>query len=447
MINLFKRKGKVSFPHFPQLTNEQVVFHIGAPKTGSSAIQKFCLENRKSLREIGFYYPEHGLDKNGISGGHSSFGKALMENELDNAKNYLNTCIEEAKKHNCVLLLSAESLFYSPDKLKEIVGDLSYKVISFYREPVEAMFSYYNQSIKRHFNTLTVSQFCKNQIRTEASALTSYDHARWLDLHGTRNILLLSYCDKTLKSIPIQRLFLRALGKLDDEINNNFDLDTVFLNKSYPLHALELKRLLNFVVRKENEELNQKIDVYFQSISDNLNDEQGLEQRLPELIDNNLKALVNSNYRKQIDVALNHVASSSSAKKTRQTTVTAMQLNVQMHDLLTQLRKDKPKVYSAIVQLVSDAVLKNNRAFELLKLAEMLNLEIDVPQEQWFLRGQIQRMPNYENVEFLRDIADLMYRRGDYEDARSIINAALELRPHGPTINEISKKIDNALNV
>lgn len=447
MINLFKRKGKVSFPHFPQLTNEQVVFHIGAPKTGSSAIQKFCLENRKSLREIGFYYPEHGLDKNGISGGHSSFGKALMENELDNAKNYLNTCIEEAKKQDCVLLLSAESLFYSPDKLKEVVGDLPYKIISFYREPIEALYSYYNQSIKRHFNTLTVSQFCKNQIRTEASVLTSYDHARWLDLHGTRNIHLLSYCDKTLKSISIQRLFLRALGALDDEINDNFDLDTVFLNKSYPLYVLELKRLLNFVVRKENEELNKKIDVYFQSISDSSNDDQGLEQRLPTSIDNDLKVLVNSEYRKQVDAVLNQVDSSSSSKKMKQTTVTAMQLNVQMHNLLNQLNKDKPKIYSALVQLVSEAVAKSNRSFELLKLAEMLNIEFDVLQEQWFLRGQIQRMPNYEDVEFLRDIADLMYRRGDYEDARTIINAALEKRPHGPAINEISKKIDDALNV
>jgi hypothetical protein len=56
-----------------------VVFHIGAPKTGASAIQKFLLENRQALKSLGFYYPEHALDENGVSGGHTGFGLKIKK--------------------------------------------------------------------------------------------------------------------------------------------------------------------------------------------------------------------------------------------------------------------------------------------------------------------------------------------------------------------------------
>ena len=115
MKSIFKRKSYIELPSFSSVTNEDVIFHIGAPKTGSTAIQKFCLENRETLKEHGLYYPNHGVDKNGISGGHSSLGQALIENRLDDAATILGNYVKEAKDDNCVLLLSAESIFYSPD--------------------------------------------------------------------------------------------------------------------------------------------------------------------------------------------------------------------------------------------------------------------------------------------------------------------------------------------
>ena len=143
MKSIFKRKSYIELPSFSSVTNEDVIFHIGAPKTGSTAIQKFCLENRETLKEHGLYYPNHGVDKNGISGGHSSLGQALIENRLDDAATILGNYVKEAKDDNCVLLLSAESIFYSPDKLTVILGNLKYKVVVFYRAPQEALYSNY----------------------------------------------------------------------------------------------------------------------------------------------------------------------------------------------------------------------------------------------------------------------------------------------------------------
>lgn len=64
---------------------------------------------------------------------------------------------------------------------------------------------------------------------------------------------------------------------------------------------------------------------------------------------------------------------------------------------------------------------------------------------EWFTKDQVSKMPNYEKVEFLRDIADLMFRKGSYYDAEKIIDAALMIRPHGPLINKIKTKIDKAI--
>ena len=55
-----------------------VILHIGAPKTGSSALLNFFLKNREQLASAGYYYPEHGFDVNGISGGHSRLGISLQ---------------------------------------------------------------------------------------------------------------------------------------------------------------------------------------------------------------------------------------------------------------------------------------------------------------------------------------------------------------------------------
>ena len=47
----------------------KVVIHVGPPKTGTSALQNWLLQNRLWLQQNGIYYPEHGVDVNGVSSG------------------------------------------------------------------------------------------------------------------------------------------------------------------------------------------------------------------------------------------------------------------------------------------------------------------------------------------------------------------------------------------
>ena len=123
-----------------------------------------------------------------------------------------------------------------------------------------------------------------------------------------------------------------------------------------------------------------------------------------------------------------------------------MQLNIQIFQLLTEMSEREPELFDELRKKIAIKLSERSVYFEIFKLAEFFNLEFEVKSSEWFSQMQIDRMPNYEKAEFLRDIADLMYRRGDYLDAESIINAAIRERPHGPVIKKLKAKITKKLS-
>ncbi|WP_282146547.1 hypothetical protein [Alteromonas stellipolaris] len=447
MKSIFKHKSVTSFPSFPPVGNEDVIFHIGAPKTGSSAIQKFCLDNRGKLQQARIYYPEHGLDKNSISGGHSTIGQALIDNRPDEAGYLLKSYVAEAKKNNCTLLLSAESLFYSPEKLSDIVGGFKYKIIAFYREPLEALYSNYNQMIKRHFLTADITKYCRQQVENQNAFLTSESHAKWLKIHGRNRLTFVDYCEDILKISPIQRHFLLALGIHSNQVTKDFEFKSRFLNRSYPLRALELKRLLNFVLSNEFEAINDKIDFYLQGLADQHVETHCIKSRVSNELYACLQKATQTDFKHQVENVLFELGDASTTNKETGRPVNAMQLNVEMFELLLDLSVKNPQLFMMLRNRVEHELISDKPIpFEVFKLAELFNLKFESRDSEWFTKDQVSRMPSYEKVEFLRDIADLMFRRGSYCDAEKVIDAALEIRPHGPVINAIKARIDKALN-
>ena len=82
------------------MKNKQIIIHVGPAKTGTSALQYFLLRNCDELKKVGYYYPNHRLDENDISGGHGS-------PEFDIKK----TINEFLESNYHTLILSAESFF------------------------------------------------------------------------------------------------------------------------------------------------------------------------------------------------------------------------------------------------------------------------------------------------------------------------------------------------
>lgn len=244
-----------------------VVLHIGAPKTGSSALQNFFLKNREQLSSAGFYYPGHGSDANGISGGHSRLGISLRDKQEALAEQIFSEYIEEAKSQGQTLLLSAESFYSFPEAVKSLMSGLKCRVICFFRDPAEYVVSIYNQSVKRHYNTVKLETFCKRILSTEqhqASGLLIYT---WAEHFGLENISLLEYQKPKSADASLEKIFLSELG-VGAQQQAKFEYNTKPINRAYNESVLEFKRRLNYVIDKDSKPQNNKIDHILQAISD-----------------------------------------------------------------------------------------------------------------------------------------------------------------------------------
>ena len=93
----------------------KVIIHLGPPKTGSSAIQNWLLQNRNELlAKEGIFYPSHTVDSNGISSGNV---EAVFERSEDRSLTFsaekLEQCLIDATKAGAhTLLLSSEFFFF-----------------------------------------------------------------------------------------------------------------------------------------------------------------------------------------------------------------------------------------------------------------------------------------------------------------------------------------------
>jgi len=437
---------KIKIPTFTSLSGHyDVVIHIGAPKTGSSAIQKFLLHNRKGLIHAGYYYPDHGLDENGVSGGQSILGKKLIDGELEAAKAILETYINEAKQQNCILLISAEALFNKFEPLKEMVGKNRCKIIAFTRDPIESLYSNYNQGIKRHYSTARLESYCKHLIDKPADFYTGAIFDKWSRVFGKENITILGYDLKVFNEVPIQSVFLLSIG-IDQTVQKDyFKIDRNTINNSYYLAALELKRMLNFILDQEQYRLNNEIDWFLQGISDkSKHPRYKLADRISEDIYKQLKHKftdTNKKIRKEYLTEINPDFLLEDKKEIKQQ-INQQAVNQDMSSILEQLGKEKPEIFLYIKKQLQ-IVIEHSNDYEVFKLAEMLNYDINqiTNNDFWFNKNQLKQMEKWQTVDFLRDIAYQCYHRGDIEHASLLIEKAREIRPNGPAIIKLSDQI------
>jgi hypothetical protein len=426
-----------------------VIFHIGAPKTASSAIQKFLLAHRDQLQTLGFYYPEHGLDKNLISGGQSVLGVKLMAGDNKSAQLILETYIQAAKLNNCTLLISAESLYSMAESLAEIKGNYRCKIVAFFRSPLDSIYSNYNQVTKRHYSTHRLETYCLNIINNNDPRLSGEFFETWATLFGQEHLSVLNYDPNVFCNTPIQSIFLQEIGI--DKPEQQFKFTDGFINNSYSLEALELKRMLNFILDRDQVHLNDEIDYFLQGYSDLHADQKyQLEDRVSEETYKKLhKKFAETN--KKISMCYlksNNTDFLTSKKRNHKQNISQINLNKSITNLLMQISQDMPNVYAYIEQQLQNALNRERNDYEILKLAEFFNYDINRIKINpiWFNDAQLNHMAKYELVDFYREISQLLFSRGDLKHALSLIEKALELRPNGPAIIALSNRIKAALN-
>lgn len=427
-----------------------VVIHIGAPKTGSSAIQKFCLENRKKLLKEGFYYPKHAVDVNGISGGHAIVSAPLLQGNMEEAKKNFEKLLKEAKSRNAILLLSSEGVYRFSAQFSELTEGLSVKVVGFFRDPLESIFSNYNQSVKRHFSKEKLSGFCKRIIRSGSKNLSGANLLSWADAFGDDKCYFQVYTREGINSVPVEKAFLRVIGVHTSRVDS-FSVDSVRVNKSYTQSALELKRLLNYVLAEEARELNSEIDWFLQRYSDHSDDRY---PDITELLDSQaVEALCdtfepsNKALKERFGWRYSAFGDYERIKSTSPATVASKTI-VAPGVPLQKLCEEKWEITNKLQELLAIKLEREQATFSLLKLADLFNFPVDeslnTPEILTKKRLQVFLKNEAKPADFLRELSLMMESVGNLSAAIRLIDRARELRPNGTGIKNIQSRLNEA---
>ncbi|MBT79536.1 MAG: hypothetical protein CL587_04005 [Alteromonadaceae bacterium] len=320
--------------------SKRVIFHIGPPKTGSSAIQHFLHSRRDTLSRLGVDYPKHDIDGNGISSGNARVICKVDEHgklALDAQK--LKAVINKfhASPEHQILLFSSESFFRIATDIVDALPDV--EILCFIRNPIEYQLSIYNQSVKRHGNTKPFS------------AGRRLNLGQWQRLQSLQKRVSPSCFHCFAFKLPEDNgsIIQDLLGVLD--IDMPADTGRGAINTSYSYPALELKRWLNqFPISAVQAEL----DAYLQSVSDG--------KSRYRLIDDNLLA----DYKTQLSSTASGFSSllsehewewlAGAHEKIEALPVRDQQENGSVvSDMLQQLKQDKPGLFRSLASVISSA--------------------------------------------------------------------------------------------
>lgn len=211
---------------------KKIVLHGGPPKTGSSAIQAWLLENRSYLLEQGIYYPAHLVDKNQISSGSLLSVASPSEGKYRVDEKKIAELLQNFEKSNCTtLLLSSEFFYLLIDDLARILD--KFKLILYLRDPVEQYQSGYNQRVKRTSEVLPLSPPLNLKFRQLRRFREISENFANIELE------IRPYADIFFPNGDVISDFLSALDLPCREVKAKR------VNSSYTFEAMEFKRSLN----------------------------------------------------------------------------------------------------------------------------------------------------------------------------------------------------------
>ena len=240
---------------------KKILLHIGTPKTGTSALQNFFMNNIELLREEGIYYPEHKLDSNGVSSGNGTLlFNAAKNSFIKDGKQIIKDIMDETSLDS--ILLSSEGFYRYPEELYSIIGDAT--IIVYFREQSTRMLSSYNQSVKRKNNIITFDTFVDNIFKKNDGNFDGAILKKWAELFGIENIIFRPYEKEQFIGGNIYTDFLNILGSKTYE---NYDFPTNEINISYNKDALVFKLLVNRIVQVPQKGLDRTIDLALQKYS------------------------------------------------------------------------------------------------------------------------------------------------------------------------------------
>ena len=452
--NLYRRNSKAksfirSSDYIPK-----IVIHIGAPKTGSSTIQNICILNRSLLQSFGYYYPEHDIDINGVSGGHGQLSELLFKNDLIKAKKWFDQQYKKADKNNLKLLISAEGLYQNCKGLEFVLDGRKALIIGYLRNPVEAIVSNHNQGVKRDFYT--------NDLIAECQRILSGDVPRfysgrifedWLEAFGKNLLSIKPLYKKSLTNESLEYDFLDQLGLRSVDINE-FEVPTKRVNDSYKPSALNLKRVLNLFLDKDGVVENVIIDALLQQYSDQIDEPSPsassllgakLYKELFDFFEKDIAWLRSTVF----DVGCQGLWELPAELSPSPLSGAVYSLEYVYKSVLEVDVKIDKYIKENIERNVTSNDLNNDLLAFIPALKRNSSSEVGVLKGYEYLLNNIDRFTNDNNqkADYLRELALTYERFGEFDLAFKLIELALKERPKGPQIIKIhTRLLNNSLN-
>ncbi|MFG6179148.1 hypothetical protein ACGTN6_18070 [Halomonas sp. THAF12] len=426
-----------------------VVLHIGAPKCGSSAIQRFCVSHRDKLLALGYYYPEHTLDINGVSGGHTQVAGPLLSGKQEQAGATFQRWLNEARGHQATLMLSAEAFYGQHEAMAEICQGLRVKVIGFLRHPVDYLLANHNQGIKRHHSTRRLGALLPEFLGRPAGHLAGLPLIQWAEAFRDENCCFMAYQSPSAGGATVQGRFLQALGLSDDDVSSLLEHSEGITNRSYVKSALELKRLLNTVLEGAPDSLAHQVDWSLQGYSDRAQDEYGytvadLTREMRERLEQHL-------LKQMTPVVERFPELKAAAEMPREGARTAGAGGLDLRAPLAALQADAPKAVQEIRLRAVELRDQGRQEYAFCKLLDILGIEFSEPAGVKPTPGLTEHQrktlskDNAGEADYLRELAVLLERQELLEDALFAIERALSKRPTGLGIQNIKARIEKKM--
>lgn len=225
-----------------------IYFHIGLPKSGSSAVQAYLNENHNALKKGGVLYPwpYSYSQKYRTSGGNGSIIlRSLREWDKGVEPSFVKDELERFSKRFDKIIVSSEGFstdIRNPEDLYKVIPDgIPVAVIIYLRNQVDKFVSDVNQTIKnskRDNYSISENWFRFNNY---------YDHVkRWVEAFGRDRVVVRGYNKQAFENNDIVSDFC----KITSIPRLGFDEKTP-INPSLSLFHLEIMRQLNIIAHEK----------------------------------------------------------------------------------------------------------------------------------------------------------------------------------------------------
>ena len=244
-----------------QKSSATVYFHIGAAKTGTSAIQVALARNRDALAKHGVIYPKSRSDALAAQGLITSGNGELLYSLLwpqaerpEDAKQARQTLQNLIKANPTASILYSSELFVSapPEAfaaLRQFILDngANVKVIYYLRHMMDNALSLYNQHVKWGGLTLDFIDYLRKRPNKFGVAIKTFG-----DIVGKDNLILRLYDDE--KSSLVQGFFRIVLPETESRDLSDFDFSraTEVVNRSLSPLETEIMLRINRVLKRQH---------------------------------------------------------------------------------------------------------------------------------------------------------------------------------------------------